>query len=115
MASMLTATMVFVIIRYLKDVHVSLMTLFLGCWGTAQSIICSVVIGEFKLPQSLEHWLLAGALAGITLLGQVTMTLALQCEQAGSVAVVRTCDCLFAFLLQFVLLSTVPDLYRRVN
>lgn len=109
---MFAATMVLIIIRYLKDVHVSLLTFVLGVWGTLLSVVCSLIIGEFKLPETLEHWVLAGALAGITLLGQVTMTLALQCEQAGSVAVVRTCDCLFAFLLQFLLFGTVPDWFR---
>lgn len=83
MASMLSATMVFVIIRYLKDVHVSIMTFVLGCWGTLQSVVCSIIIGEFTLPQTVEHWGLAVALAVITLLGQVGLTLALQWEQAG--------------------------------
>ncbi|ODN00885.1 Solute carrier family 35 member G1 [Orchesella cincta] len=110
-ASVLTATMVFVIIRYLKDVHFSMLTLVLGCWGTVVSIIGSVIVGEFRLPQSLEHWALAVALAVITLLGQVLLTLALQCEQAGPVSLIRTADCLFAFVLQFVLLNTLPDLF----
>ncbi|CAL8125739.1 unnamed protein product [Orchesella dallaii] len=110
-ASMLTATMVFVIIRYLKDVHVSVLTLVLGCWGTFVSIVGSVIVGEFRLPHSLEHWALAGALAVITLLGQILLTLALQCEQAGPVALIRTADCLFAFVLQFILLNTLPDMF----
>lgn len=112
MCSILTDTFVVIIIRSLKHIHVSLMMLFLGCWGTIQSTLCAYLIGELRLPESGVDWAYAAGLAVVALLNQVAMNLALQFEQASPVAVTRTMDFIFAFVLQFVAMGIIPDLFR---
>ncbi|CAL8125743.1 unnamed protein product [Orchesella dallaii] len=111
-SSVFLDTFVVCIIRYLKVVHVSVMMLFLGFWGTIQSVVCAYSIGELRMPESGTDWGLAIALAAIALINQVAMNLALQFEQAGPVSVTRTMDFIFAFMLQFIWMGIVPDLFR---
>ena len=42
------------------------------------------------------------------------ITLALQYEEAGPIALCRTCDVIFSFVWQFAFLGIVPDLFRYV-
>lgn len=90
----------------------TLIFLSVGCWGTLQSVVCAYAIGELRLPETGQDWALAGGIAAVGLINQVAMNLALQCEQANPVAVTRTMDFIFAFVLQFFVLGVVPDLFR---
>lgn len=88
------------------------MMLALGGWGTIQSTLCAYLVGELKLPETGTDWVYAVILAGVAMLNQLAMNLALQYEQASPVAVTRTMDFTFAFILQFVILGVIPDLFR---
>ncbi len=99
-------------IRSLKHIHVSVMMLAMGIWGTIQSTLCAYLVGELKLPETGTDWVYAVILAGVAMLNQLAMNLALQYEQASPVAVTRTMDFIFAFILQFVILGVIPDFFR---
>lgn len=104
-----------VIVRSLKEIHVSVMMLFLGIWGSIQTGFLAYLIGELKLPENGTDWLLAMALATTAIINQGGMNLALQCEQASIVSLTRTMDFIFAFPLEFILIGVIPDLFRWVN
>lgn len=42
------------------------------------------------------------------------IVLALQIEEAGTVALVRTCEVIFTFIWQWILLNKIPDWIRSV-
>ncbi|ODN00887.1 Solute carrier family 35 member G1 [Orchesella cincta] len=112
---MLTAAVSMVVLRYLRGVHVSMVTLTFGMWGTLISGIGSTIIERFDVPTTAEHIVLALCLAAATFFAQVGITIAMKYEQAGAVAIVRSCDTIFAFVLQFLILGTVPDLFSLIG
>lgn len=57
-----------------------------------ENIILAVVFDVLKIPVGLEEWILITGLAVLTFLGQCAIILAMKAEQAGPVALVRTCD-----------------------
>jgi len=106
---MLLGAFAVVTLRYLKDVHYSLVTFIYGLVGTISSLVlCFCVNGHFDPPQSLRHWLYAVAIAVLTLIGHTTLTIALKVEEAGPVALVRTSEIIFMFIWQIILLNTMP-------
>jgi drug/metabolite transporter (DMT)-like permease len=88
------------------------MTLVFGVIGVLQAAILSQTMGNFTLPAGLYDSLLLSGLALLSFIGQMTIILALKFEQAGPVALVRSCDVIFGFVLQFIFLGVVPDAYR---
>lgn len=95
---MILAAAILVIQRYLRNSHFSLISLSSGVWGTLQCVIFAFAIGVFKLPQNATDAMYGVALAVITFFAQSFIIIALKFEQAGPVAVVQSCDVIFAFL-----------------
>lgn len=62
-----------------------------------------------EAPKTMEHWFYAVGIAGLTFLGQNSLTLALQFEQAGPISLIRPSEIVFTIILQFMLLKQVPD------
>lgn len=112
---MLTAAVSMVVLRYLRGVHVSMVTLSFGIYGTLISAIGCTIISRFDLPSTGEHIALALCLSICTFFAQVGITIAMKYEQAGAVAIVRSCDTIFAFILQFIVLGTTPDKYSLMG
>ncbi|ODN00876.1 Solute carrier family 35 member G1 [Orchesella cincta] len=112
---MVLATATFLLLRYLRQLHFSLITVIFGFWGSFQSLALSASISKFQPPEGVEHWMMAIGLASVTFIGQTCITLAFKFEQAGTVSLCRTCDVLFAYLWQFVFLGVVPDAYSLVG
>ena len=77
-----------------------------------ESVIFSQVLNGFSLPDGLEDSLLLVGVAGLSFVGQMSIILALKFEQAGPVALIRTCDVVFGFLFQFIFMGVVPNVYR---
>ncbi|ODN00873.1 Solute carrier family 35 member G1 [Orchesella cincta] len=111
--SMLAATLSLVVLRYLRGVHVAVVTLAFGFWGTLLSFACSVAIERFDVPQTNEDWILIVCLAVAAFFSQTAITLAMKYEHAGAVVIVGTCDTIFAFILQYFLLGESPDIFRN--
>ncbi|CAL8125727.1 unnamed protein product [Orchesella dallaii] len=112
---MVLATATFLLLRYLRQMHFTVITVFFGFWGSFQSLALSATISKFQPPEGVEHWMMAIALASVTFIGQTCITLAFKFEQAGTVSLCRTCDVLFAYLWQFVFLGVVPDVYSMIG
>ncbi|CAL8125749.1 unnamed protein product [Orchesella dallaii] len=109
--SMLAATLSMVVLRYLRDVHVAVVTLAFGFWGTVLSLACSGAVERFDVPQTNEDWILIVCLAVAAFFSQTAITLAMKYEHAGAVVIVGTCDTIFAFILQYFLLDVSPDIF----
>ncbi len=109
---MFSTTLSNVVLRYLKGVHVSVITLAYGFWGTILSIICTfLVTNHLDIPQTTNEWLLMGGLTITAFCSQTAITLAMKYENAGTVVIVRTLDTVMSFLLQYLVLGVVPDKY----
>lgn len=111
--AMLTLSMKFVVTRKIKDTHFLAMTFFLGFAGTVASLPLFFI---FESPSSLIPTTAMGGLLEVGLLSAfgavASINLALKIEDAGVVALVRSCDVICAFMLQFIFLGVVPDLLR---
>jgi uncharacterized metal-binding protein len=89
------------------------MTLVFGIIGVGHAYIMAMTLGNgLNVPQGLNDYLLTFGVAGLSFVGQMSIVLALKFEQAGPVALIRSCDVIFGFLLQFVFLDVIPDLWR---
>lgn len=109
---MILAAAILVIQRYLRTSHFSLISLSSGLWGTLICVILTFAIGAFKLPENSTDALYGVALAVLTFFAQSFIVIACKFEQAGPIAVVQSCDVIFAFLWQFAFLGVVPDYFR---
>lgn len=61
-----------------------------------------------------DRWLVL-ALAILSFLGQILLTLALQLEQAGPVALARSSDIFFAFIWQMIFFKEAPNRYSLIG
>lgn len=112
---MLTLSMKFVVTRKIKDTHFLAMTFFLGFTGTVVSLPLFLAFEDASsiIPTSEKSLFLElGLLSGFGAVASIN--LALKLEDAGVVALVRSCDVIAAFMLQFIFLGVVPDLLRFV-
>ncbi|CAL8110017.1 unnamed protein product [Orchesella dallaii] len=109
------ATFTYVALRWLKPVHYALVTFFYGLISVIECGICAVAIGVFQFPQTLEHWLLAFGLGALAFAGQSLFTLALKFEDAGPIALIRTCEVIFTFLWQIIFLGQLPDAFSIIG
>lgn len=89
---MLLASISFTVLRYIRKVHYSITTLLFGFWGSIEMFILALAFQVLKVPSGYKEWSLILGLAFLTFLGQCAIILAMKAEQAGPVALVRTCD-----------------------
>lgn len=111
-----SSTMV-IITRKIRHVHLSVMMMSFGLLGIIQSLAIIFIFGEGRIivPDNVEEALLTAGVALFSFLGQTSYILGIKLEKAGPVAVVKSCDVIFSFLLQFVFLGVAPDLFRYGN
>ena len=100
-----------VIIRSMGGVYHGVSNLIAMLWGGTQGVILSWFWGELKLPANED--IIGMSLAGLCLGSALTfLVLALQNEEAGVVALVRTSEVIFVFFWQWVIVGTYPDIIR---
>lgn len=73
------------------------------------------VFGQLCLPVCGSDRYLVLALAVFSFLGQILLTLSLQLEQAGPVALARSSDILFAFVWQMIFFKESPNRYSLIG
>lgn len=112
---MVCATSTFIVLRYLRKLHYAVSSLFTGVCGTIECLVLSLIIWQLEAPKSAEDWRLAIALAVISFITQLFMTLAFKFESAGVVSLIRTSDVIFTFIWQFAVFGVVPDRFRYVH
>ncbi|VEN46646.1 unnamed protein product [Callosobruchus maculatus] len=101
----------YVLLRALKGIHFSVIMVNFGAFALCQCLLVTVIIGALCLPPcGLDRYLIV-ALAFFSFLGQILLTLALQMEQAGPVAIARSSDIVFAFMWQVLFFNEIPNKY----
>lgn len=99
----------YVLLRALKGIHFSVIMTNFGCFALVQCVLVTVLIGALCLPAcGIDRYLIV-ALALFSFLGQILLTLALQMEQAGPVAIARSSDIVFAFIWQVLFFNEIPN------
>ncbi|XP_051168938.1 solute carrier family 35 member G1 [Leptopilina boulardi] len=101
----------YVLLRALKGLHFSVIMTNFGSFALIQTIMYSWAIGALCLPRCGTDRLLVVALAFFSFGGQILLTLSLQMEQAGPVAIARSADIVFAFLWQVLFFNEIPNKY----
>lgn len=105
----------FVILRALKEVHFSVIMTNFGTFALFQCVIVAYFIGALCLPAcGLDRYLIV-ALAVFSFLGQILLTIALQIEQAGPVAIARSTDIIYAFIWQVLFFEEVPNRFSIIG
>jgi drug/metabolite transporter (DMT)-like permease len=90
----------YVLLRALKRLHFSVIMANFGSFAIFQTMLVTFVLGELCIPRCGRDRLLVVALGLFSFGGQILLTVALQIEQAGPVALARTADIVFAFVWQ---------------
>ncbi|KAL7293644.1 solute carrier family 35 member G1 [Trichogramma pretiosum] len=99
----------YVLLRALKGLHFSVIMTNFGSFALVQTVLVSWAIGALCLPQCGKERLLIVALALFSFGGQILLTLALQMEQAGPVAIARSADIVFAFFWEILFFNEIPN------
>jgi len=104
----LFAANVYVVLRSLKGIHYSVIMSTFGAFAVVQTLLSTWVMGELCLPACGHNRYLMVLLAVFSFAGQILLTMALQREQAGPVAIARSADVIFAFIWQMIFLNEIP-------
>ncbi|XP_074855649.1 solute carrier family 35 member G1 [Carettochelys insculpta] len=107
--SAVSSATTFVILRKMgKSVHYFLSVWYYAVIGLIECIVTLFVINEWTLPYCGTDRFLLILIALLGFGGQIFLTKALQIEKAGPVAIMKTMDVVFAFILQILFLSHIP-------
>lgn len=101
----------YVLLRALKGIHFSVIMTNFGTIALVQCLFVTWLIGALCLPRCGTDRYLIVALAVFSFGGQILLTLALQLEQAGPVAIARSSDIVFAFIWQVLFFDESPNRY----
>lgn len=101
----------YVLLRALKGIHFSVIMTNFGAFALVQCLLVTWLIDALCMPQCGKDRLLIVALALFSFGGQILLTLALQLEQAGPVALARSSDIVFAFIWQVLFFGEIPNVY----
>lgn len=102
--------------RALKGLHFSVIMTNFGSFALVYTLLVSYfVFGGLCLPACGSDRLLVLALGIFSFLGQILLTLALQLEQAGPVALARSSDIFFAFIWQMMVFNEAPNRYSLIG
>ncbi|XP_069684085.1 solute carrier family 35 member G1 [Periplaneta americana] len=101
----------YVLLRALKGLHFSVIMTNFGSFALVQTLLVTWALGALCVPRCGLDRILVVALALFSFGGQILLTLALQLEQAGPVAIARSADIVFAFIWQVLFFQEVPNRY----
>lgn len=101
----------YVLLRALKGIHFAVIMTNFGCFALVMCLMVTWGIGALCAPPCGTDRYLIVALALFSFGGQILLTLALQMEQAGPVALARSSDIVFAFIWQVLFFSEIPNAY----
>lgn len=101
----------YVLLRALKGLHFSVIMTNFGTFALFQTLFTTWGLGQLCWPACGTDRILVVALALFSFGGQILLTLSLQLEQAGPVAIARSADIVFAFIWQVLFFQEVPNRY----
>ncbi|CAL8085232.1 unnamed protein product [Orchesella dallaii] len=107
---MILATIIILSLRFLQNVHHGMINAFLYSWAFLSSLPFAIAFGKMDLPEN--GWDIVGVVGvGVLwLFANMFLVLALQVEEAGVVALIRTSEVIFTFFWQMIILKVYPDL-----
>lgn len=105
----------YVLLRALKGLHFSVIMTNFGGFALVYTIIVTWSFGALCWPHCGIDRHLVIALAVFSFLGQILLTISLQIEQAGPVAIARSADIVFAFIWQVMFFKEVPNGYSVIG
>ncbi|CAD6996292.1 unnamed protein product [Ceratitis capitata] len=107
-SSTLFGANVYILLRALKGLHFSVIMTNFGAFALVYTFIVCRSIGALCWPAcGHDRWLVV-VLGIFSFLGQILLTLSLQMEQAGPVAIARCADIVFAFIWQILFFGETP-------
>lgn len=110
-SSTLFGANVYILLRALKNLHFSVIMTNFGAIALVYTLIVCGSIGAVCWPScGRDRWLVV-ILGIFSFLGQILLTLSLQVEQAGPVAIARCADIVFAFIWQIMFFGEAPNAY----
>lgn len=115
LSSTLFGANAYVLLRALKGLHFSVIMTNFGAFALVYTILITWVMGALCWPHCGYDRVLIIALAIFSFLGQILLTIALQMEQAGPVAIARSADIVFAFIWQVMFFKEVPNVYSLIG
>lgn len=114
-SSTLFGANVYILLRALKNLHFSVIMTNFGTIALVYTLIVCGSIGAVCWPScGRDRWLVV-VLGIFSFLGQILLTLSLQIEQAGPVAIARCADIVFAFVWQMLFFGETPTAYSLVG
>lgn len=115
LSSTLFGANAYVLLRALKGLHFSVIMTNFGSFGLVYTLLVCWYFGSLCMPYcGIERWLIVG-LAVFSFLGQLLLTISLQIEQAGPIAIARSADIVFAFIWQVMFFKEVPNKYSIIG
>ncbi|KAL7730028.1 hypothetical protein ACLKA6_009318 [Drosophila palustris] len=110
-SSTLFGANVYILLRALKNLHFSVIMTNFGAIALVYTLFVCGSIGAVCWPScGRDRWLVV-VLGIFSFLGQILLTLSLQVEQAGPVAIARCADIVFAFIWQIMFFGEAPNAY----
>lgn len=107
-SSTLFGANVYILLRALKGLHFSVIMTNFGAFALVYTLIVCTSIKALCWPGTgKDRWLVV-VLGILSFLGQILLTLSLQLEQAGPVAIARCADIVFAFIWQIAFFGETP-------
>lgn len=114
-ASTLFGANAYVTLRALKGIDFSVIMANFGGFSLVYTFMICWWCGILCLPNcNTERWLII-ALGLFSFIGQILLTISLQMEQAGLVAIARSADIVFAFVWQIIFFDETPNGYSIVG
>ncbi|KAL9873133.1 solute carrier family 35 member G1 [Glossina fuscipes fuscipes] len=114
-SSTLFGANVYILLRALKGLHFSVIMTNFGAFALIYTLIVCGSIGAICWPAcGHDRWLVV-VLGIFSFLGQILLTLSLQMEQAGPVAIARCADIVFAFIWQIMFFGETPTGYSLLG
>ncbi|XP_031626493.1 solute carrier family 35 member G1 [Contarinia nasturtii] len=114
-ASTLFGANAYVTLRALKGIHYSVIMSNFGAFGILYTVIVCWFMNVLCMPYcNSDRWMVV-ALGAFSFLGQILLTISLQLEEAGPVAIARSADIVFAFFWQTLFFKEIPNGYSIVG
>lgn len=115
LSSTLFGANVYVLLRALKGLHFSVIMTNFGAFALVYTLIVCWMIGAICWPQCGIDRVFVVLLGIFSFLGQILLTISLQLEQAGPIAIARCADIVFAFIWQMIFFGETPTIYSLVG
>ncbi|XP_063966560.1 solute carrier family 35 member G1-like isoform X3 [Lytechinus pictus] len=105
------AGLVFISLRKIGSyrIHPIVILIYFSSVGMVMSAVLSSALREWVIPRCGRDRILLILTGALLLMSQICLTLALRYEKATTVSLIRTCDVLFTFILDYLFFAIIPN------